>query len=105
MQIACGSFEMNSERQCGDAIFLQVALIHGCEGKARRNDTGCCACSYVPNRRLQYEYPDNYKAAVQQSCLDDSNVLDGPESDGEHYLFPHGRSEEEVKAECGRDYH
>ncbi|CAL8460560.1 g89 [Coccomyxa elongata] len=61
---------------------------------------------YVPNHRLQYEYPDNYDAAVQQSCLDDSNVLEGPETEEEPFLFgPQHHGEDESKAECGRDYH
>ncbi|EIE25330.1 hypothetical protein COCSUDRAFT_61552 [Coccomyxa subellipsoidea C-169] len=61
---------------------------------------------YVPNSRLQYEYPDNYDAAVQQSCLDDSNVLDGPDREGEHYLAGgQDRGDEDAQAQCSRDYH
>lgn len=77
--------------------------------KKSSDRTLCCLweCRYVPNHRLQYEYPDNYDAAVQQSCLDDSNVLEGPETDEEQFLFgpQHHGGEDESKAECGRDYH
>jgi hypothetical protein len=61
---------------------------------------------YVPNSRLQYEYPDNYEAAVQQSCLDDSNILERPDTEREPYLVgAQDRGDEEAKAQCGRDYH
>ncbi len=69
-------------------------------------DHGILLRRYVPNSRLQYEYPDNYDAAVQQSCLDDSNVLDGPDREGEHYLAGgQDRGDEDAQAQCSRDYH
>ena len=42
---------------------------------------------YIPNRKLQFEYPDpEYDAvdpASKQDCLQDSNILDRPEHEGD----------------------
>ncbi len=34
-----------------------------------------CLCRYIPNRRLQYEYPDNYHAPDMAPCGEDGNLL------------------------------
>lgn len=56
-------------------------------------------CRYIPNRRLQYEYPDNYDAAIQQNCLQDSNVLE-PRMDKNECVS----GELERAQECGGEF-
>ena len=68
----------------------------------------CWARRYIPNRRLQFEYPDNYSAAELEDCLQDSNVLDRPEvlggrgGEGEGGQ-PACEAQEHATAECGRE--
>lgn len=66
----------------------------------------CWARRYIPNRRLQFEYPDNYSAEELEDCLQDSNVLGRPEvlggGDGEG-TQPACDAQEHATAECGRE--
>jgi hypothetical protein len=62
-------------------------------------------CRYIPNRRLQFEYPDNYAAAQREDCMQDSNMLARPEAlcDAAAPQL-RGSSQEQQAAECGRDF-
>lgn len=60
---------------------------------------------YIPNRKLQFEYPDPEYDAVdansKQDCLQDSNILERPDSEGddqESEPQPFGMAE--AKAKC-----
>lgn len=60
-------------------------------------------CRYIPNRRLQFEYPDNYDAAQHDDCQSDSNVLSRPELlRGSAPVC--GAQEQQQAAECGREF-
>eukprot|EP00884_Botryococcus_braunii_P013811 jgi/Botrbrau1/22430/Bobra.0091s0032.1 len=52
-----------------DARVLHRAIANYFEGYSRRLGR------YVPNRRLQYEYPDNYDAPDLEPCAVDANLL------------------------------
>lgn len=42
---------------------------------------------YIPNARMQYEYPGSYQAPDAQSCAADSNLL--LHDDPDHYTDPY----------------
>ena len=44
-------------------------------------------CRYIPNARMQYEYPGSYQASDAQSCAADSNLL--LHDDADHYTDPY----------------
>ena len=50
-------------------------------------------CRYIPNRKLQFEYPDPeydaVDAASKQDCLQDSNILARPEHESEQQGSEH----------------
>jgi len=46
-----------------------------------------CGGRYIPNARMQYEYPGDYKAQDAQSCAADSNLL--LHDDPHHYTDPY----------------
>ena len=53
----------------------------------RSQDNSLLQCRYIPNRKLQFEYPDpeydNVDATTKQDCLQDSNILARPEHEGD----------------------
>ncbi|KAL3131480.1 hypothetical protein ABBQ38_007787 [Trebouxia sp. C0009 RCD-2024] len=57
---------------------------------------------YIPNTKMQYEYPGTYQASDAQSCLTDSNLLlhEEPELYNDPYADPYEDDPDYVQGRC-----
>ena len=57
---------------------------------------------YIPNARMQYEYPGTYNASDAQSCASDSNLLlhDHPDLYPDPYADPYEDNPDSQHGQC-----
>ena len=57
---------------------------------------------YIPNARMQYEYPGTYQASDAQSCASDSNLLlhDDPDHYADPYADPYEDNPDSQHGQC-----